>query len=147
MSHISVSIELAATPAAVWSVVADVGSHVEWMADAAEIRFTTDQRSGVGTTFDCETRVGPLRTTDRMEITTWSPAREMGVRHVGLVRGEGAFRLFPLDGGARTLFDWTEELRFPWYLGGPVAAAAAAPVLRIIWLRNLRALRTRLADG
>jgi hypothetical protein len=139
--RISVAIELDATPAEVWSVVEDVGGHVEWMADARAIRFTSDRHAGVGTTFDCDTQVGPLRLVDHMEITTWEPGRAMGVRHVGLVTGEGTFRLGPLDGGRRTRFSWTEDLRFPWYLGGSVAGVAAAPVFRLIWTRNLTALQ------
>ena len=41
------------------------------MADAESIRFTTARTRGVGTAFDCVTRVGPLRTTDRMTIVEW----------------------------------------------------------------------------
>jgi hypothetical protein len=139
--RVAVAIELDATPDEVWSVVEDVAGHVEWMADARAIRFTSPQRAGVGTEFDCDTQIGPLRLVDRMRITTWEPGRAMGVRHVGLVRGEGVFRLGPLDGGHRTRFSWTEELRFPWHLGGPLAALVAAPVLRLVWARNLAALR------
>ena len=73
---------------AVWAAVEDVGSHVEWMADAEAIRFTSASTSGVGTTFECDTKVGPLRLTDLMEITRWEPGKAMGVRHVGLVTGE-----------------------------------------------------------
>ena len=145
MAVISVSIDLDATPEQVWEVVRDVGGHVEWMADARAIRFVSEQREGVGTTFDCDTQVGPLHLVDRMEITTWEPGRSMGVRHAGLVTGEGAFRLGPLDGGRRTRFAWTEELVFPWYFGGPITAAAARPVFRHIWHRNLSELR-RVVD-
>lgn len=144
MSRISVSIELEASPDEVWAAVADIGSHVEWMADATAIRFVGDQRTGVGTTFDCDTQVGPLRLVDRMEVTSWEPGREMGVRHAGLVTGDGVFRLGPLDGGRRTRFTWTEELRFPWYLGGAATALAASPVFGWIWRRNLSALHTRI---
>lgn len=133
-----------APPPVVWRELADLGSHVEWMADAESIEFTTDQRQGVGTTFDCATRIGPLRTVDRMEVTRWDDGREMGVRHVGLVTGEGVFTLRPAgDAGERTQLDWTERLRFPWYLGGPVTGFVAGPILRHIWRGNLRRLAAR----
>lgn len=146
MSRVAVSIELDATPAEVWSVVEDVAGHVEWMTDARAIRFTSDRHAGVGTTFDCDTQVGPFRLVDHMEITTWVPERAMGVRHVGLVTGEGTFRLGPLDGGHRTRFAWTEELRFPWYLGGPLAALVTSPVFHRIWSRNLTSLGRVVAE-
>ena len=126
-------------------MVEDVGSHVEWMHDAVAIRFTSRRQSGVGTTFDCDTRVGPFRLTDQMEITKWRPRRAMGVRHVGLVTGTGVFTLKSLSGG-RTRFTWKERLRFPWWMGGPFGAAIGGEVLRLIWLRNLKAL-ARLVES
>lgn len=128
-----------AAPARVWAELADIRSHVEWMADATSITFTSTRRTGVGTTFDCATRVGPIRLVDRMEITEWRPARAMGVRHVGVVTGAGRFRL-QRRGRRRTKVTWEEDLALPWWLGGPVAAI----VLRMIWRRNLRRLRARL---
>ena len=126
-------------------MVEDVGSHVEWMHDAVAIRFTSRRQSGVGTTFDCDTRVGPFRLTDQMEITKWRPRRAMGVRHVGLVTGTGVFTLKSLSGG-RTRFTWKERLRFPWWMGGPFGAAIGGEVLRVIWLRNLKNL-ARLVES
>lgn len=141
MPRLTVSTTIHASPARVWDVVEDVGSHVEWMHDAVAIDFTSESTSGVGTTFDCETRIGPFRLTDRMEITRWVPGRAMGVRHVGLVTGTGEFRLLARSRGRRTRFTWTERLHFPWWMGGPLGALAARPVLRRVWRRNLRDLR------
>jgi hypothetical protein len=144
MAEIRTSITIDAPPATVWADVREIPSHVEWMADAEAIRFTSDITEGVGTTFDCDTKVGPLRLTDRMEITEWADEARMGVRHVGLVTGSGVFTLEP-DGDGRTTFTWTEELRFPWWMGGPIGAAAGRPVMRWIWRRNLRRLAERFA--
>jgi hypothetical protein len=33
---------------------------------------------------------------------------------------------------------------FPWYLGGPLTALLAAPVLAAIWKRNLSRLKSQL---
>lgn len=129
-----------APPDAVWDAISDISSHVVWMADAEAIRFTSPSRSGVGTTFDCDTRVGPFRLTDRMEVTEWEPGRTMAIRHVGLVTGEGAFRLRVRRGG-RTRFTWAETLVFPWWMGGPVGGFVGARILRLIWKGNLRRLR------
>ena len=146
MAAITVSAEFDASPAAVWRVIEPIEDHVQWMADARSIRFETSQRRGVGTRFTCETAIGPLRVDDHMEITDWEPERTMGVRHDGLVSGTGRFVLAPLDDGQRTRFTWDEELGFPWWLGGPVAARlGGTAVLRMIWQGNLRRLKPRVA--
>lgn len=134
-----------ASPAQVWEVVRHVERHVDWMHDAVAIRFTSEQTSGAGTTFDCDTKVGPFRLTDRMEITTWEPERAMGVRHVGVVTGTGEFTL--VERGSSTEFSWEEVLRFPWWMGGPLGAAVGGQVLKLIWKRNLRLLRTMVESS
>ena len=141
MSHISVQIEINASPERVWQVVEPVERHVDWMHDAVAIHFTSEQTRGVGTVFLCDTKVGPIRLTDKMEITRWVPGSAMGVKHVGIVTGTGVFTLEPLDNGARTLFKWEEELIFPWYLGAQLGALIGGKiVLKQIWKRNLRGL-------
>ena len=139
MGRIRIRTTIDAPPAKVWDRLADIADHVSWMADGAAIRFTGDRRAGVGTTFECETRIGPLRTTDLMEVTEWRERRAMGVRHVGLFTGTGRFLLRRSPRG-RTRLTWDEDLRFPWWLGGPVGAVVAAPVLRAVWRGNLRRL-------
>ena len=65
----------------------------------------------------------------------------MGVRHRGVVTGSGRFTLTPIDLGRRTLFAWSEELVFPWWLGGRMGELLGGRlVMRAIWRRNLREL-------
>jgi hypothetical protein len=145
MTPVRVSAYYEASTADVWRVLEPIETHVDWMADAETIRFATTQTRGVGTRFDCVTRVGPIRLTDRMEITEWEPSRAMGVRHDGLVKGVGRFTLQPLDDDRRTRFTWEEQLTFPWWLGGAVAERLGGrAVLRRIWRGNLDRLRTRV---
>jgi hypothetical protein len=145
MARVRVSTSIKATPDVVWRELEDIERHTEWMADAVAIHFTSPQRRGVGTTFDCETRIGPLRMVDRMAITEWRPRRAMGVRHDGLITGSGRFTL-RRTGRRRTRFVWREQLRFPWWLGGRLTAVAAAPVFWIVWRGNLRRL-ARAIEG
>lgn len=133
---------LSAPPEAVWADLEDIGSHVEWMADAEAIRFLDGPTRGVGTRFECDTKVGPFRLTDVMEITDWVPGKVMGVRHTGVVTGTGRFTLKKARGG-RTQFQWKERLSFPLWLGGPVGALLSKPVLRWVWRRNLERLAAR----
>ncbi len=146
MGRIRVSTVINASPAKVWDEVRHVERHVDWMADAESIRFHTSQRAGAGTAFDCVTKVGPIRLTDVMTITTWRDGREMGVRHEGLVTGVGRFTLSRKRRG-RTRFTWDERLVFPWWMGGPVGGVVGGVVMRQIWKRNLRVLKALVEDG
>ncbi|MEM9656537.1 MAG: SRPBCC family protein, partial [Actinomycetota bacterium] len=109
MAAVTVVVEIDRTPEQVWAYVRDLGSHVEWMADATEIRFLTDQREGTGTSFECDTKVGPIKLTDVMTITDWVDESTMGVRHEGVVTGVGEFTLTPI-GETGTHFSWREDL-------------------------------------
>lgn len=142
-SNIRVQAIFDAPPREVWEAIANISTHVDWMADAEAIRFTSQRRSGVGATFDCDTRIGPFRLTDRMEVTEWEPGRAMGIRHVGLVTGEGLFTLEP-QGPKRTRFTWDERLWFPWWMGGPFGVLVSRPILRRVWRANLRRLGDRV---
>jgi carbon monoxide dehydrogenase subunit G len=142
MARISVHVDIDAPIEEVWREAADLPSHAEWMADAESIEFLSESRAGVGTRMRVATKVGPLRTNDMMEVTEWVEGRSIGVRHSGVVTGEGRFDLSAVAGGTR--FSWTEELTFPVYLGGPVTAFFAKPVLRWIWQRNLTGLKRRV---
>ena len=145
MTHIRIAIQIPASVDTVWAELREIDRHVEWMHDAVAIDFLTEQRKGVGTRFDCATKVGPIRMTDRMEITSWIEGEEMGVRHVGLVTGDGTFTLTEVDGG--TVFSWAETLTFPWWLGGRIGELIGGPILRLIWRRNLRMLARRFTPA
>lgn len=138
--RIEVGITLHASPEETWAIVEPIEHHIHWMADAETIRFTSPTTRGVGTTFDCVTKVGPIRLTDLMAVTEWEPGAVMGIEHRGMVTGSGRFTLRATAGGG-TRFTWAEELTFPWWMGGPAGAFVAKPVLRAIWRRNLRRLK------
>lgn len=142
MAAIDIGIWIDAEPETVWRAIESIQTHTTWMADAVAIRFLGDQRQGTGTRFECDTKVGPFKVVDVMEITEWEPAAVMGVRHQGLVTGEGRFTLEAARPG--TQFAWYEELSFPWYLGGVVTATASTPILKWVWRRNLRALKAAI---
>ncbi len=138
---IRVSIDIAAPVQRVWDIVEPVERHIDWMADAVAIRFQTEQTRGTGTTFFCDTKVGPIKLVDVMTITAWEPGKVMGVKHSGVVTGSGEFTLEAID-EAHTRFTWTETLTFPWWLGGPIGAYVGGQiVMKAIWRRNLRELK------
>ena len=125
---------------ATWSSIEQVPTHVDWMADAESIRFTTEIHQGVGTRFECKTAVGPIRLTDIMAITEWDPGKAMGVAHRGIVTGKGRFTLREVEGGC-THFCWEEQLTLPWVLGGPIGERLAQPILSRLWRGNLARLK------
>ncbi|MDQ3681337.1 MAG: SRPBCC family protein [Actinomycetota bacterium] len=141
-TRVQVSTVVDAPPATVWEDLRHIGSHPAWMQDAQAIRFTSGQREGVGTTFEADTKVGPFRLADPMEIIEWEEARSLAIRHGGVVTGTGRFTLEPAAGG-RTRFTWQEELSFPWWMGGPLGSLVAGQVLRMVWRRNLTNLTRR----
>ena len=142
MPRIRVHTTVDAPPDTVWAYLADIDSHVQWMHDAVRIRFLTTRTSGVGTRFECDTKVGPFQTTDVMEITEWKPGRAMGVRHDGIVTGSGRITLRKARRG-RTRVTWTERLHFPLRRGGPIAAYASKPLLKRVWKKSMRNLACR----
>jgi hypothetical protein len=147
MVHTRVAIKIPVRPDVVWEQIADISSHVQWMADAEEIKFVGERRTGEGTKFICLTKVGPLATKDRMQITKWQPNKLMSVDHRGLFQGSGSFELHPTEGGAATNFVWKEQLTFPWYFGAAVGATLAKPILTAIWRGNLRRLAEMTTEG
>ena len=143
VARLSVSTIIDRSPSVVWRSIEDIASHVNWMADAVAIRFTSASTSGVGTTFDCDTKIGPFRLTDRMEITEWVPNATMGVSHFGTVTGNGRFQLREV-GKERTEFTWEESLTFPLRMGGAVGARFGGPVMARLWRRNLSRLKRQV---
>lgn len=130
------------TPEETWAAVEDISTHIEWMADAESITFTSDQTSGVGTEFECLTKVGPLKTVDVMTVTSWEPGKRMGIEHRGMVTGGGDFML-SADERGRTIFCWDETLHFPWWMAGVIGEFFGRPVLKYVWRANLRRLKDR----
>jgi hypothetical protein len=138
--EVDLAITVGTSPTEVWSTLEDIESHTEWMADAVAITFRSEHRRGVGTEFECLTRIGPFRTTDVLRVTEWEPAAAMGIDHHGVVTGHGRFTLLPVGPGL-TARGWREELRYPWWLGGPLGERLSRPVLVHVWRANLARLR------
>ena len=135
MSAIEIETVLPNSPRQVWEELRHIERHVNWMGDAQRIDFHSEQREGVGTAFDCLTKIGPFTTTDVMTVTEWRAEAAIGVVHRGLFSGRGEFTLVPVVDGTR--LTWREDLRFPWWFAGPVGAWFARPVLRLVWRKNL----------
>jgi Polyketide cyclase / dehydrase and lipid transport len=142
---ITLSTRYDTAPGRVWAELADLGSHADWMGDAVEVEFEDGPTSGLGTRMRVPTRFGPFRTSDEMTVVEWLEGRVIGVEHRGAVSGTGRFEIAPENGGTRLI--WTETLSFPWWLGGPIGAWIARPIMRAMWRKNLSRLGDRLLSG
>jgi hypothetical protein len=140
MPEITVRTMIDASVTSVWNAIKDIEDHVNWMDDAVAINFIGSKRKGTGTLFNCETRIGPFKLLDRMEITEWSEFKTMGVSHKGLVSGVGKFTLCGHPNG-QTKFQWEESLNFPFWMGGPVRNFVGKKILERVWTQNLDNLK------
>jgi uncharacterized protein YndB with AHSA1/START domain len=131
--------------ARLWDALADLEAHRDWMTDVRSLHFVTSQRSGVGTRYVIDIRVGPVPVRDRIEVIAWDRPGELAISHrIGGVRGEGRFEL--TDAGRGTRLAWRTRFVIPWWAGGSVAAWLGVPPTRRLLTRNLTALRRWLAD-
>ena len=103
----------------VWDEVKIMENHVNWMQDAANIDFLSENTSGINTKMNVLTKVGPIKLNDVITVTRWEEMKSIGVIHEGIVTGEVIFFLNSVDTDS-TKFEWVEELKFPFYLGGPI---------------------------
>lgn len=146
MSRIKVARRISQPPDRIWAALADLESHSHWMKDAEQVVITSDQSWGVGTTMEVETRVGPFRTNDMMEVVAWEAPTYIEVVHRGLIEGRGRLGVEGQDDDRCGMVTWSETLSFPWWLGGSVASWIASPVLRAIWRGNLKRLETLVSS-
>ena len=124
----------------VWDEVKIMENHVNWMQDAANINFLSENTSGINTKMNVLTKVGPIKLNDVITVTRWEEMKSIGVIHEGIVTGEGIFFLNSVDTDS-TKFEWVEELKFPFYLGGPIGEIIGGLLLKQIWKKNLENLK------
>lgn len=140
-------IVLPCPPDDVWAVLSDWEHQADWMLDADRVSVLSDVREGVGVRLAVRTRLfGVPAFTEPMTVVGWDPPVELRIRHGGLVRGEGTWRLDPVVDG--TLFTWTERVRLAVPLVGELAARAYAPVMGALMRRATTRLRSSvIASG
>jgi len=124
----------------VWNEVSRLENHTNWMNDAEKIDFLSENNSGMGTEMKVLTKIGPIKLYDYMTVTNWEVEKSIAVDHIGIVTGKGEFKLEEIDEN-NTKFNWEETLKFPIYLGGIIGEFFGAPILKLIWRKNLKNLK------
>ncbi len=124
----------------VWNEVSRLENHINWMNDAEKIDFLSENNTGIGTEMKVLTKIGPIKLYDYMTVTEWVNENTIAVDHIGIVTGKGEFKLEEIDEN-NTKFNWEETLKFPLYLGGIIGEFFGAPILKLIWRKNLKNLK------
>jgi hypothetical protein len=97
----------------VWRALVQWEKQGDWMAltrVSASDQGADD--SGIGTTIEAFTGIGPFGVLDKMKVSSWEPPHFCRVEHFGrVIKGIGEFRL--VDLGDKTKFDWYEEILAP----------------------------------
>jgi uncharacterized protein YndB with AHSA1/START domain len=143
--HVEGEIVLPAPPERAWAVLVDWERQARWMRDADRVDVVSRQREGVGTTVAVRTRVlGVPLFTERLEVVTWDPPRQMRMAHRSFVRGVGTWSLEAAGTGSR--FRWQEDLSLPVPLLGETALLAYRPFMRRLMRGAMRDLHTCVGD-
>lgn len=129
----------------VWDEIVDIESHHEWMIDAQSIKplsQTGQQPFMVGNQYICNTKIGPIEIQDHLTITKIKEPNLLEATHDGLVKGEGQFILLKINDN-KTEVVWSESLKFPLKLGGPIGKLFSYPLFKVIWKIDLYQLKKR----
>ncbi len=102
-----------ATVNKVWRALVEWEKQGDWMAlTRVSASDNGADDSGIGTTIEAFTGVGPFGVLDKMKVISWEPPHFCRVDHYGkVIKGIGEFRLVEL--GDKTRFDWYEEIKAP----------------------------------
>lgn len=141
LARIEVSTHMEAPPQHVWAVLVDWERQAEWMVDASRIDVVSGAREGVGVLLRCRTDILGVGVNDDLVVTEWSPARVLGVQHLGwVIRGVAAIELTPTPYG--THVTWWEEADIPFgVVGETVASPVVVPWVHRVFRRNLANLK------
>ena len=146
MAHLEIRRLIAASPDAVWAVLADLEHQAAWMVDVRKLDIVTAEKQGVGAVMHVTSELfGQPIVKDVMAITAWEPPYRMDVEHRGQFHGSGQFLLEAA--GAGTEFTWIEDFAPPLGpLGEIVFALVVRPHLLRVFARSMANVR-RLAEA
>lgn len=143
---LQMSIDIPAPPDEVWRWLVDWENLHLWMLEGSDFKVTSDHTEGVGVTAEATIRIAGIKTRDAIKVTRWEPPTALEIAHLGWVKGSGLLRCTP-TGQGHTMLGWTETLVAPMGILGRVGIALFAPLMKRIFVRDLKALRSLVTQG
>ena len=113
------SIEIAAIPQKIWLFLVEPDKILKWCITFSKFQYTTEQRSGVGTTFYVEEKAGGPLMKLNFTVMEWVENQKLAFRMTSgnFVKGyEQWWTIETIPSGSR--FNFTEDVKMPWGILG-----------------------------
>jgi uncharacterized protein YndB with AHSA1/START domain len=121
MGHVSIDMEIEATPEEVWSVVSDPRNLPRWDRHILSVRGVPDDGLTEGARYTTELKMLGVRGTVEAEVLEIEPPKSSRIRLRGILDATVKTVISPLAGGRRSLLEHDVEYHFR---GGGLAAFA-----------------------
>ena len=129
-------------PDLVWPLITDWEHQDDWMLEARDFVISSAHREGLGVEGRATVSIGGITTTDTVVVTGWEPRKRLAIAHQGWVSGEAEMILTDLGDGTTHIL-WREELVCrPLGLVGSIGLSIFRPLMRRIFVRDLRILES-----
>jgi uncharacterized protein YndB with AHSA1/START domain len=121
MGHVSIDMEIEATPEEVWTIVSDPRNLPKWDRHILSVRGVPDDGLAEGVRYTTELKMLGVRGTIEAEVLEIEPPKRSRIRLRGLLDATVNTLVSPLSGGKRSLLEHDVQYHFR---GGGLAAFA-----------------------
>jgi uncharacterized protein YndB with AHSA1/START domain len=121
MGHVSIDMEIEATPEEVWSVVSDPRNLPKWDRHILSVRGVPEDGLKPGAHYTTELKMLGVRGSVEAEVLEMEPPKRSRIRLRGILDATVKTKLSPLSGGRRTLLEHDVDYHFR---GGGLASFA-----------------------
>ena len=114
------SIEIAASPEKIWPFLVEPEKILKWFTFLQKFEYTSEQRSGIGTTFYYEEKSGGRLMKLNYAVTEWVENKRLAFSMTSgpLKRDDQVWNIDATPSGSR--FTLTEDIEMPWGIIGKI---------------------------